>query len=419
MKDIPEKDRNILRQLAEAQAKVAALPVQRETAAAWKRLNALKHGRALVWINELPWHEMDVDGKLALQSTHPFCRNVESQLRQTLYQWKHLPGDMVVENTFFSPLAVHDTGFGIGEDVNFIRQDPKSGIVSRTFHPQIKDEKDLSKIKTPVLTHNKAASEETFQTLQSLFGDILTIKKQGIIHSWFAPWDELIRWYGVEEAMVDMIDRPELVQQAMDRLVKAYLARLDQWEALNVLSLSSGNNRVGSGGLGYTDELPAEGFNPARVRAKDQWGCATAQIFCDVSPAMHEEFALQYERRWLERFGLNYYGCCEPLHNKLDILASVPRLRKISMSPWADVDKAAPLLSGRYVFSCKPSPAVLATDTWNPGEARQALRTVLEKTSRHECVVEIIMKDVSTLRYAPQRLWEWAEIAREETSRWA
>ncbi|MDD5677214.1 MAG: hypothetical protein PHW60_04380 [Kiritimatiellae bacterium] len=419
MKDIPEKDRSILRQLAEAQAKVAALPVQRETAAAWKRLNALKPGRPLVWINELPWHEMDVDGELALQSTHPFCRNVESQLRQILYQWKHLPGDMVVENTFFSPLAVHDTGFGIGEDVNFIRQDPKSGIASRTFHPQIKDEKDLSKIKTPVLTHNKAASEETFQTLQSLFGDILPIKKQGIIHSWFAPWDELIRWYGVEEAMVDMIDRPELVQQAMDRLVKAYLARLDQWEALNVLSLSSGNNRVGSGGLGYTDELPAEGFNPARVRAKDQWGCATAQIFCDVSPAMHEEFALQYERRWLERFGLNYYGCCEPLHNKLDILASVPRLRKISMSPWADVDKAAPLLSGRYVFSCKPSPAVLATDTWNPGEARRALRTVLEKTSRHECVVEIIMKDVSTLRYAPQRLWEWAEIAREETSRWA
>jgi hypothetical protein len=27
---------------------------------------------------------------------------------------------------------------------------------------------------------------------------------------------------------------------------------------------------------------------------------------------MHEEFALQYEKRWLERFGLTYYGCCEP-----------------------------------------------------------------------------------------------------------
>ena len=419
MNNIPEKDRSILRQLAEEQAKIAALPVQRETAAAWRRLNALKPGRALVWINEIPWHEMEADGELAQQTTHPFCCGVESQLRQTLYQWKHLPGDMVVENTFYSPLAVQDTGFGIDEDVNVISQDPQGDIVSRTFHPQIKDEKDLAKIKTPVLTHDEAASEETFQTLRSLFGDILKIEKRGIIHSWFAPWDELIRWYGVEEAMVDMMDRPELVHQAMDRLVKAYLARLDQWEALNVLSLSSGNHRVGSGGLGYTNELPAAGFNPARVRSQDQWGCATAQIFCEVSPDMHEAFALQYERRWLERFGLNYYGCCEPLHNKMDILASVPRLRKISMSPWADVDKAAPRLSGRYVFSYKPNPAVLATDNWNPGEARQALRTVLEKTRRHGCVVEIIMKDISTLHHAPQRLWQWAEIAREEASRWA
>lgn len=419
MKRIPEKERDILRKLAEAQAGIAALPIQRETEAEWRRLNALKRGRPLVWINEIPWHEMDVNGELALQTSDPFCRGVEGRLRQTLYQWKHLPGDMVVEDTFYSPLAIKDTGFGISEDVNVISLDPKSGIVSRTFHPQIKSERDLAKIKTPILTHDEAASDRTYQALQSLFGDILKIKKQGVIHTWFAPWDELIRWYGVEEAMVDMIERPELVQQAVDRLVKAYLARLDQWESLNVLSLSSGNNRVGSGGLGYTDELPADGFNPARVLCLDQWGCATAQIFSDVSPEMHETFALQYERRWLERFGLNYYGCCEPLHNKLDILASVPRLRKISMSPWADVDKAAPRLSGRYVFSCKPSPAVLAKDSWNPEEAHQALRAVLEKTSRYGCVVEIIMKDISTLRYQPQRLWQWAEIAREEASRCA
>jgi len=35
MNNIPEKDRSILRPLAEEQAKIAALPVQRETAAAW------------------------------------------------------------------------------------------------------------------------------------------------------------------------------------------------------------------------------------------------------------------------------------------------------------------------------------------------------------------------------------------------
>ena len=55
---------------------------------------------------------------------------------------------------------------------------------------------------------------------------------------------------------------------------------------------------------------------------------------------MHEEFALHYEKKWLERFGLVTYGCCEQLHEKVDILSKIPNLRKISMSCWIDVDRA-------------------------------------------------------------------------------
>ena len=45
---------------------------------------------------------------------------------------------------------------------------------------------------------------------------------------------------------------------------------------------------------------------------------------------MHEEFALRYESRWLERFGLSNYGCCEPLDRKVDIIKkAVPNLRRL------------------------------------------------------------------------------------------
>jgi len=216
---------------------------------------------------------------------------------------------------------------------------------------------------------------------------------------------------------MDLIERPELVHQAMDRLGSAYLCRLDQYEALNLLSLNNDNVRVGSGGYGYSDELPQPDSDPAHVRPVDLWGCATAQIFSAVSPEMHVEFALQYERRWLERFGLNYYGCCEPLHHKVDILKSVPNLRKISMSPWIDVDEAVENVGDQYVFSLKPSPAVFAEDDWNPERARRELRETLEKA--RGCVVEVIMKDISTVRYEPQRLWEWAGIAMEVTDEFA
>ena len=407
--NLSDKDKSILRQLAEKQADIASLPVHEAKGSEWTRLNGNKPGRPLVWINEIPWHEMDVNGELELQTSDPFFRQVEQTLRRTIYQWNHMPADMIVEATFYSPLVIHDTGFGISEEVDLALTDEKNDVVSRDFHSQIDSEKDLQKIKMPVLTHDEEASERNYRILVDTFGDILTVEKIGIVHSWFSPWDELIRWWDVQKAMLDLVLRPELVHQAMDRLVHAYLSRLRQWKALNLLSVTSGNYRVGSGGLGYTDELPQHDFDPNRVRPIDQWGCGTAQIFSDVSPEMHEEFALQYERRWMKQFGLNYYGCCEPLHNKVDVLESIPRLRKISMSPWANVEATVERTNGKYVLSHKPNPAVFVTDPWNPEQAKNNLIAVLERTKG--CAVEIIMKDISTVRYEPQRLWEWSKIA--------
>ncbi len=407
--NISEKDKSILRELAEKQAEIASQSINKEKAAEWTRLNGLKRGRPLVWITELPWHEMDVDGELELRTTDEFCREAEQQLRRTMYQWNHLRADMVVEPKFYSPLVIRDTEFGISQDADVVKQDEKSDIVSREYHPQIDNEKDLEKIRTPVVTHDEDASERNYQTLVDIFGDILTIEKIGIVHTWFSPWDKLIQWWGVQKGLEDLAMRPELVHQAMERLINAYLSRLEQWKALNLLSLTEGNYRVGSGGLGYSDKLPQPDFDSDRVRSIDQWGFSTAQIFSEVSPEMHEEFALRYERRWMEQFGLNYYGCCEPLHNKIDIIRSIPNLRKISMSPRADVEKTVEKVKGDYVISYKPNPAVFVTDNWNPSQVRKDLLGVLERTSG--CVVEVIMKDISTVRYEPRRLWEWSEIA--------
>jgi hypothetical protein len=58
---------------------------------------------------------------------------------------------------------------------------------------------------------------------------------------------------------------------------------------------------------------------------------------------------------------------------------------------------------------------VLAEDQWDPERARQDLRDFLERARGSH--VELIMKDISTVRYQPQRLWEWAAIAGEEVER--
>jgi hypothetical protein len=62
------------------------------------------------------------------------------------------------------------------------------------------------------------------------------------------------------------------------------------------------------------------------------------------------------------------------------------------------------------------SPAILAEGTWDPDQARRTLRRIVD-VARGRAHVEIIMKDISTVRYQPQRLWEWAQIALEEVTR--
>jgi hypothetical protein len=216
---------------------------------------------------------------------------------------------------------------------------------------------------------------------------------------------------GVEEALFDLMLRPEYIHKLVKKLVDIGLSVLEQYEAQNLLSLNNYNLRVGSGAYGYCNELPENGFNPDWVKPKDLWGCSIAQILGSVSPEMHDEFSIQYEKKWAEHFGLLYYGCCEPLHNKIDILEKIPNLRKISISPWADVKEAAELINGRYVISMKPSPAILAGENWDPKVARTYLEERLKAAGDNN--VEIIMKDISTVGHHPQNLWEWTKIALE------
>jgi hypothetical protein len=137
------------------------------------------------------------------------------------------------------------------------------------------------------------------------------------------------------------------------------------------------------------------------------WGCSNAQIFSSVSPEMHWEFALEHDLRWLKRFGLIYYGCCEPLDLKAEILSRIPNLRKVSISPWANTKKAVEGFGDKYILSRKPSPSIFIG--WDANEARKQL--VDFKDAAEGCNIEFIMKDISTVQYKPQKLWEWAEIA--------
>jgi hypothetical protein len=140
---------------------------------------------------------------------------------------------------------------------------------------------------------------------------------------------------GLEQMMLDMVDHPDDLHRLMAFLRDGHLAKLEFLEQNDLLSLNNDGTYVGSGGFGWTDELPQADFD-GHVRTCDMWGFAESQETVGVSPAMFAEFVFQYQLPILQRFGLNCYGCCEPLDKRWHIVKQVPNLRRVSISPWAD-----------------------------------------------------------------------------------
>jgi hypothetical protein len=400
--DISTRDADTIKRLAAEIYRIGSLPVQQEKADMWRRVNDREPVRPMVYVNEEPWAELsanDVDGELACVCEDRFLRRIEGDLRRTLYRWRHYPVDMVVRPEIACPKAFRCTGIGISQ-----KGDTISGL------------EDIDKIKMPEVTANADETERRRTLLGELLADVAPVRVSGIHHLWFTPWDILIRLVDMQSIMMDLIERPDFVEAMVSRFVDARMHELDQYEDQGLLDAGAGNLRVGSGGYGYVTGLPAPDEGPADgLRCDRLWGCGNAQIFSEISPDMHWQFSLKHEMRWLERWGLTYYGCCEPLHLKVGILDRIPNLRKISVSPWFDIARGLENGAGKYVLSVKPNPAVFAEESFNADHARADIVKLLDQAAG--CSVELVMKDISTVQGDPSRLQRWGEIAMDEVEK--
>jgi len=402
-------DIDIIQFLASQVAEIAALPVQEEKRRLWRQLNGLQAGRPMVMIDQICWNEMNVDNELTLQCKDDECRGYENELRQTLYRWNHFPVDMVVEPFVHVPKAITNTGFGIRPDEEVAVSDPTNCVVGHHYENQFTTEADLEKICEPQVSHDNAETERRIAFARELFGGSLDVRLTGC-SPFLSLWDPISMWMSVEDALYAMIDRPDYVHRILNHMTNGYLSMLDQLEEQGLLC--GPQSQIHCTGA-YTEELPAEGYNPNQPRTKDIWAFGLAQMLSTVSPAMYEEFEVTYASRIFERFGLVYYGCCDPLDIKMDQVRMVPNVRKVSMSPWVDQARGAAEIGTDFVYSRKPNPAMVATTRFDPEAVRRDLSETVEECAKHGCPIEFILKDLSTVGYEPQRLTEWANIAME------
>ena len=401
-------DVDVLRELGRQLHEIAVLPVQEEKRRLWRALNDLNMVRPMVMIDQIPWHEMEVDGSLACVVSDPFWRGIECELRRRLYRWRYMPADMVIEDEICVPKAISDSGCGLRVNEDTAVTDARNGVAGHAYHRQIDTLYDIEKLRLPVITHDEAESERRLAQAHEIFDGIIPVRLSGGV-VWFGMWDRLIELMGVEQTMYDLIDRPDFIHAVCERWTQIELSRLEQYERLNLLDSQS---TVMHCTHTYNSELPAPGYAPGVNRACDCWTMGMAQIFVNVGPAMHREFELEYARRFYSHFGLVNYGCCEPLHNKInDVLELIPNARKISVSPWANVDMSAEQLGRRAVLTRKPNPAFVSSAGFLWDGARAEIEATLRAAARNGCAVEFVLKDLSSVGYKPQNLFEWQRRA--------
>ncbi len=403
----PERDIAIVQGLARDVAEIAALPVQEEKRGLWRRLNGLQPVRPMVTINQICWNEMDIGDELTLQCKGRECRGYERHLRRILYMWRHFPVDMVVEPFIDVPMAVTNTKFGVERKDTTAVLDPTSAVVGHLFENQFQTEADLDKIREPRISHDSAETERRLAVAHELFDGILDVRRVGY-NPYIGFWDPIATWMSVQDALYALVDRPDFIHRMLARMLDGYLSMLDQLEEQGLLC--GPQDMIHCTGA-YTDELPLSDYNPEKPRTKDIWAFGLAQMLGSVSSAMYKEFEVDYASRICERFGLVYYGCCEPLDMKMDVVRELPNVRKVSMSPWVDQARGAAGIGKDYVYSRKPNPALLAATRFDPDAVRRDLAETMELSAKYGCPVEFILKDISTVCYEPQRLEEWAKVA--------
>lgn len=406
---LSKADREVLRPLAERVARLADSPRMHQTRQLWKRLNRLEKTRPVIFCDpENGWNEIITEAQMRCQGR--LARRWEMDLRKEIFWAEVMGDDKPLEACFDVPYTVSPDDWGL--QTVFHRTDAAGSCV---WDAPVKDyDRDLKKLHSPQFEIDWQTTRGCLELARDAFGDLLTVRLKGIW--WWSLGVTLpaAMLRGLANLMYDLVENPDGLKALLAIISKGHLEKLDYLEANNLLSLNNDATYVGSGGFGLTDELPQADFT-GRVRCQDMWGFTESQETVGVSPQMYDQFVFPNEKPIMDRFGLTCYGCCEPLHSRWHVVRQHHNLRRVSCSPWADLEKMADYLQDRYILSLKPNPAALAVAELNEEAIRQSLRRAMEIT--RGCIVEVIMKDNHTLAGRPENAVTWCRIAKEEACR--
>lgn len=400
-----------IRELAKQYMEIAVSDKHNRMRQRFRDTNDLKIVRPPLIMEEIPWHEMNLDGELNCICEDSGLRSMEYFFRVHLFREKHFKCDNYIEPYWIVRKSYSNTGNGFTVSEDRIAADSQNSIVSHHYYDVLEDESALEAYHDPVITPHPENDECSLAYFNEILDGIMPVVLKG--HSiYYAPWDTIAMLRGVEPILIDIYERPEYLHKIIGLFTRGMASEMDQMEKYGLYEPDDAALHCTPGYFTHENS-----YDPAAGTCKDIWFRTMAQMFSTVSPDAHYEFDVQYSVPLAGRCAHTYYGCCEPLHDRIHILKNYPNLRKIGVSPWADVEKSAEIIGGNYVLSRKPNPANVASET-NTELIRKEITETVEMCLKYGCPCDITLKDISTVGYKPGNLIVWVETASDVLDRY-
>jgi len=401
------KDREILRSLANRWMDLATQPIMEERKRLWTALKDLHAERPMVLFET--WTLENYVAENELQCEDQSFRNIERHLRWVIRHAEEVGDDIVLEPYWRIGWHVGGTGYGV-EIKSHHAVDITGASVGYAFENPIKTPSDIDKLNPRQWTVNREGTIKWQERLNDVFGDILPVILHGTMGLGAGLTGDLFRLIGNDRLMTWVYDEPEAIHRIMAYLRDDRIHYFTWMEKEKLLGLNNNSALVGSGSPGWITALPQPDYN-GTARLKDLWLGMESQETTAISPKMFNEFFLPYMADVCKLFGLVYYGCCEPVHDRWDmIIEAIPNVRAVSISPWCDMKIIAEKLGKNCVFSRKPRPAPISGA--NPDFEMLKKDIVDTLTSAKDCNIEIIFRDVYRINNDRGRLRKWTDMVR-------
>ena len=401
MHQIPECDRERLRNLARRQLELANSPENDRILKHWK---ALEEGR-----------REDPTVRLLFSN---FCDEVITPRMQCTSQLgRDLEWQMMIPTVGRELFADH-TPISPTFDVNRNTWCDAIGTPNKTTHsakgyhidPVINDlEEDFHKIKYGTFGVDREATKRRVELVEDVLGDILPVR----MTMWSLTGNianRLVMLMGMENYYLSMYDYPELLHEIMDKAPSVHEADYDFLEREQLLLPTCGISQIHQESFAFNKELPED----KAVKTTDVWGFLESQETTAVSPDMYGEFVYPYQDRLVKRFGLLTYGCCERVDNLWeDYLSKWKKLRKLSVSPFNDERQVGEYLRGSNVVYYSKPRAEFVTNRGPLDE--DALRAYFKEVCQcaSGCLFEMAQREVGTIFGDYERGRRYVQIAKE------